>query len=261
MWQPIIMVNSGAYIAYRQHKIIDLTRYSDFLLTSPHITTYVNLDFICPEDPQELAKLSFDNFIFMRERGLDPIPVYHVREHPDFLRRYVGLGCPWIGLAGSASSEESDPFFELCFNIREQTGVPVKFHAFGDSVRSRLMRYPFYSADGASWILRSMRYTGMTRWAQANDSPEQFANRVYNKARTYHRLQSEVRDDNPEFIYYFGCGTGFSSAQRWQVAALNIVRHQHAIVSYYGMSPKGAEMLKMLIETPELLLEQCTYRV
>jgi hypothetical protein len=219
MWHPKIMVDSGAYIAYRRNQIIDPLRYCDFLHANPHVHTYVNLDFINPRDPDESAILSFENFQIMRARGLDPIPVYHVREHPDWLRRYIDLGCKWIGFAGSASTQESDPFYQECFDLIGKCGLPVKVHAFGDSVRSRLKRYPFHSADGASWILRSMRYTGMSRLAQANDDIQQFADRTYKQARKFHRLELEVRDDKPDFRYYFGYSTGFSSAQRWQVAA------------------------------------------
>ena len=102
-----------------------------------------------------------------------------------------------------------------------------------------------------------MRFTGMSRLAQANDDVQQFADRTYKQARKYHRLELEVRDDKPEFEYYFG----FRSSHRWQVAALKVVQQQHALAAYYGMSARASEMLKALIENPTSFLEQYTDEV
>jgi hypothetical protein len=96
-----------------------------------------------------------------------------------------------------------------------------------------------------------MRYTGISRLAQANDDVEQFAARVYRQAHKYHRLELEVRDVRPDFFYYFG----FDPIQRWELAALKVVGHQHGLASWSGMSPRAAEILRRLIVAPETVTD------
>ena len=241
------MMDSGAYLAWKRDTIIDVAAYCTFLHANQYVDVYINVDEINPRDPAESGLRSYQNFLTMRQRGLDPMPVYHVREDWDLLRRYLDLGCAYIGLAGSSSRGECEPHYEGCFSIIANSGCRVRVHAFGDSVRERLRRYPFDTADGATWILRSMRYTDMSRTAQANDDLAKFAERVYRQAHTYHRLELEVRDVRPDFVYYFG----FNPIQRWQLAALKVVGHRHGLASWYGMSPRAGDILRRLIVAPD----------
>ena len=73
-------MDSGAYLAWRHHKTIDVAAYCTFLHANRYIHTYINVDEINPRDPEESGLRSFQNFLKMRQRGLDPMPVFHVRE-------------------------------------------------------------------------------------------------------------------------------------------------------------------------------------
>jgi hypothetical protein len=81
-----LMVDSGAYTESTRGIDIDIDHYCDRLIANPWIKTYANLDKINPDLPEEGATVSYQNFKYMRERGLDPMPVYHDRENISHLQ-------------------------------------------------------------------------------------------------------------------------------------------------------------------------------
>lgn len=251
------LVDSGAYIAFKRNLRIDLDVYCRWLSNNPHITEYFVLDVINPRDVEDSALLSYYNYVRMRERDLQPIPVFHLGEDWQWLRKYLNFGIPYMGLAGSSRRGEVDGFYEEAFTIIEKSGHHPKVHCLGDSVRARLVRYPFASSDSASWAQRSMRWTGMSVPQRANDTVEQFADRVYAQAHKYHRLELEVRDHRPDFCFHMV----IRPEHKWQLAAVAVTRHQHIMVTWYGLPPSGQNLLKLLLLNTAEAFATCTEQV
>lgn len=85
------LIDSGAYEAWTSGIAIDREAYCQFALQNRDLApnvVIVSLDHIDPDDPGESARISFENFEYLRSRGLDPMPVVHVGESLDCLRRY-----------------------------------------------------------------------------------------------------------------------------------------------------------------------------
>jgi hypothetical protein len=243
-----IVVDSGAYLAWRRHQVIQVDRYCAFLHANPHIDLYVNVDVI--GEPPISAVESFHNFQYMQRCGLTPLAVLHIREPWGYLERYLDVGCPTIGLAGTGpfvSQDERDSYYHYAFTIIERSGARPKVHAFGENMLEPLLKFPFDSSDGSTWILRSARFTGMSLQERANDNVVKLADRYYQQADKYHQLELEVRKVRPGFCFYFG----FNPSERWQLAAMKVVGHEHGLASWFGMGPTASEILKQLIVNPD----------
>jgi len=152
-----IMIDSGAFSAWRLNKTVDLKKYCDFLLANQDwIHSYVNLDVIKPGNPETAAKEGFDNLLYMRSRGLNPIPVYHIAEDISWLYRMLDLGCNYIGLAATSldARNATDDWYAMAWSrlVNNQGNPIVKVHAFGDTRLKLLTKYPWASADSSTWI-------------------------------------------------------------------------------------------------------------
>ena len=157
-----IILDSGAYSAWRSGKPIDLDKYCDYLLANlDWITHYVALDVINPGNPEEAAKASFENYNYMRKRGLDPMPVFHVGEDISWLERMLEAGATYIGLSASSlvSRNQVDDWYSLAWShLTDRSGVPIiRAHAFGEGRQSSLVKFPWQSADSTSWIYTAQR--------------------------------------------------------------------------------------------------------
>jgi hypothetical protein len=157
-----LIIDSGAYSAWRQGKPIDIDVYCDFLLNNlDWIEVYVALDVINPADPEQAAADSYKNYLHMRKRGLDPMPVWHVKEDVSWLHRMLDVGCTYIGLSASSlvSRNEVDAWYAAAWdNLVTADGSPIiKAHAFGEGRYASLIKFPFYSADTTSWIYAAQR--------------------------------------------------------------------------------------------------------
>lgn len=156
------IIDSGAFSAWKLNKQIDLKKYCDYIEANHDwITTYINLDRIDPKDPEGAARDSFANLKYMRERGLNPMPVYHVGEDISWLLRMLDLGCDYIGLAALSmrASDRADNFYDYVWShLVNRDGLPiVKIHGLGEGRTKQLKRYPWYSADSTSWIYTAQR--------------------------------------------------------------------------------------------------------
>jgi hypothetical protein len=243
-----VMMDSGAYLAWKRHQVIPVDAYCAFLHANPHIDLYVNVDVIGEHDLRSSAVESFHNFQQMRQRGLNPIPVFHIREPWGYLERCLDL-TGYIGLAGTGpfvSQDERDAYYHYAFTIIERSGYQPKVHTFGENVLEPLLKYPFDSSDGATWILRSTRFTGMSVQERANDNVVKLAARYYQQAHKYHQLEVQVRNIRPDFVFYFG----FNPSERWQLAAMKVVGHEHGLASWFGMPRPSQDILKQLIIDP-----------
>jgi hypothetical protein len=256
-----LMLDSGAYSAFTQNVTIDIEKYIEFLLDNRWITNYVNLDVIIPNDPDEAAHIGFANFEKMRSRGLDPIPVFHVREGFNYLQDYLALGCPTIGLSATPpSARETMDFYERSFEIIQRSGQTVRVHAFGDSSRRHLKAFPFASTDSFTWLRRSLglAITNISPLGDVGDLTEQekLAARVYIEGLRAHRLEQEIRETRPDFDFYLVIRAG----NPYCFPGLAAVRHYKALASfYYSQTPAEINLLKQFIEQPQVVLAEERY--
>lgn len=150
------ILDSGAFSAWKLKKAIDFDAYCRYLKENDDwITTYINLDTIIPEDPNEAARLSFENLKRMRKQGLRPMAVYHVGEDISWLERMLDLGCDYIGLAGlSMRDDKTQQFYKYAWShMVDRKGLPlVRVHGLGEGRETELRLFPWASTDSSSWF-------------------------------------------------------------------------------------------------------------
>lgn len=171
-----ILVDSGAFTAHTKGITIDCDEYIAYL-NSIHdsVTLYAQLDKIpgefgkerTLEQLAEAPKLSWENYLYMRERLIEPdklLPIYHQGEDIKWLKNMLeatfdGKHIPYIGISPSndKSVAEKVKWIEHVFKIIKHSSNPdVKTHAFGMTSLKVLERYPFTSADSTSWIMNGV---------------------------------------------------------------------------------------------------------
>jgi hypothetical protein len=169
--QVDLIMDSGAFSAWKLGKPINLKEYTNFLLENQEwIKHGVALDVINPGRPEEAAQQGWANYKYMRKQGLKPIPVVHVGENLDWLGRYLDTGCDYIGLSSSSivSRGQSDNWYAMAWShLVDSSGRPiVKAHAFGEGRRDSLIRFPWQSSDTTTWIYSSQR-TGTIQFSDS----------------------------------------------------------------------------------------------
>jgi hypothetical protein len=162
-------LDSGAYSAWTRGTEIDLDEYCAFIrANAEHLEVYACLDVI-PGKPgrlasqaerEQAAEETWDNYLYMRREGLDPLPVYHYGEPPRFLERMLEFGCDYIGIGGLVSVSGKDRKLwldDLFLRLTDEQGRPiVRTHGFGMTSVPLIFRYPWYSVDSTSWIQSTM---------------------------------------------------------------------------------------------------------
>jgi hypothetical protein len=161
-----IFLDSGAFSAHTRGVRIKLRSYADFISANADIIRVAaNLDLIGPGN---------ERWTYQRQKALETmlasdglgqliIPVHHLRDHFDWLRRYLDDGYRYIGLGGLVGESPSLRRRWLDHVWRQYLthtdGTPkVKVHGFGcfGLASAELMfRYPWHSLDSTTWIKAS----------------------------------------------------------------------------------------------------------
>lgn len=145
------MLDSGAFSAYNSGKEIDIDKLIEEAKNEFWDET-VSLDVI------KDAENSLKNALYMKEKGCNAMPVFHIGEPFEILKEYcaefdrVGLSCRF-----GETERESLKWLNECYR-RE---YPKKFHSFGWVAEKMLLEFPFYTADSSSWALAPQAYK---RW-------------------------------------------------------------------------------------------------
>lgn len=152
-----MMLDSGAFSAWKSGRSIDI----DALIEEcrrPEWDECVALDVIGDSEG------SIRNSHYMREAGLNVIPVFHYGEPWEVLTEYckffghVGLSCRF-----GEPMKKSLGWVEQCF----ARGWPHLFHSFGWVARPILERVPFDTADASTWTLAPSAYG---RWPSMDNA-------------------------------------------------------------------------------------------
>jgi hypothetical protein len=88
-------------------------------------------------------------------------PVYHAREDPRWLVKYLDEGYDYIFIGGMVHETTKwltgwlDDLFDKYLTRADGT-ARVKLHGFGLTTPLLMSRYPWYSVDSATWVSRGM---------------------------------------------------------------------------------------------------------
>lgn len=135
------ILDSGAYSAWNSGKVIDFDELCKEA-GSGRWDEAVALDVVGD------AQASLENARKMKERGLHVMPVFHFGEPWHILQAYkdefgrIGLSCRF-----GEPKAKSMAWLDQCFS----RAYPSQFHSFGWVSEEMLMRFPFTTADTASW--------------------------------------------------------------------------------------------------------------
>src|ERR1039458_10077668 len=150
-----LILDSGAFSAFTQGVPINLDKYAKFILDNQkHLYYPVNLDVINPGNGELAAEMGYKNFLTLKSKGIESMPVYHQYETLKWLDLMLEESEGYIGLSSSMTSNtEAVNWYNILFNYLTDTkGYPIaKFHAFGDSTQVSTLNYPWFSIDSATW--------------------------------------------------------------------------------------------------------------
>lgn len=161
-----IMLDSGAFSAWRTGEVLDLDTYMNFIERNGDMFySYVTMDTIpgtkgvmrrSQEEIEISAKLSYKNQQRMKREGFKPIPVFHQGERWRWLEQMIDEGEDYIGISPyqHATKGEIWNWLEQVFTkITNDQGLPVcKTHGFGVTSQRLLLRYPWFSCDSTFWL-------------------------------------------------------------------------------------------------------------
>lgn len=144
-----LLIDSGAFTAFTKEKKINIDEYCDFLKENQDIIwKYFTLDEIGNEEK------TLENYKYMLNKGLNPIPIFTAGQNPKDLEFYykyndvVGLG----GLIGLPKSKKGYLKYIINNFIRGR-----KVHLLGCTDEATLRTFKPYMCDSSS-ITSNVRY-------------------------------------------------------------------------------------------------------
>ena len=127
-----LLLDSGAYSAKTQMKKLDIDDYIQYINNNLDVFptySYFNLDVIGDGDK------SYQNYLYMKMKGLYPIPVWHAETQTQFLELYlkqtdyIAIGAISV-MSNQRTISSLDHVWETF--LTESNGMPVcKVHGFG----------------------------------------------------------------------------------------------------------------------------------
>lgn len=166
-----LFIDSGAFSVHTGNAKCTVDEYIEYLNSiDDDIDVFAQLDTIpgtfqkpkTPEDYEESARKSWDNYLYMRTKVKSPnklMPVFHFGEHFDWLRNMLewtdenGNHLDYIGLspANDVSVDIKDIYLKNCADVIAASSNPkVKTHLYGYTSLNGLSKLPCYSADSIS---------------------------------------------------------------------------------------------------------------
>ena len=165
------ILDSGAYSVFTGNFDLNQDSYADFInMHEGKLDAVAQLDTIpgkrgvptSPEDYEESAKQSWEDFLSLRERIYDPsllMPIFHGGEDHTYLKRMLdfrdsdGNPLQYIGLApaNNRSLETSARrLLDMYKVIHSSSNPQVKTHVYGYTSLINMSMFPCYSADSTT---------------------------------------------------------------------------------------------------------------
>jgi len=151
------MLDSGAYTVSRSNRTIDIDKYAEFV--KEHIKLFdncLNLDVIQSgkKDLAETAKGSYHNWKYLRQQGVNAIPVFHLGTDEKWLERYLKqTDYICIGAIANLDTSQRIKGLDRIWKdyLTDSNGMPkLKVHGLGLTALDIVLRYPWYSVDSSS---------------------------------------------------------------------------------------------------------------
>ena len=149
-----LFLDSGAYTAFTKKVDISIDDYARFINTTHQHFSVIS----CLDDTSKNEQVSYDNQKALESNGCKIQPVFHCREDPQWLIKYLDEGYDYILLGGMVPETTGwlrtwlDDLFRRYLTTED--GTPrVKVHGFGLTDSALMFRYPWYSVDSTSWLL------------------------------------------------------------------------------------------------------------
>lgn len=171
-----LFIDSGAFSVHTGKATVDLEEYIQYVNgIDEYVSAIAQVDTIpgkfgqpkSPEDYEESARKSWENYLYMRKKLKSPeklIYVFHYGESFDHLKEVLewrdenGVPLQYLGVspANDTSQKTKDIYMGNVYKIISRSSNPnVKTHLFGMTALESLSRVPAYSADSVSHRLRS----------------------------------------------------------------------------------------------------------
>lgn len=153
-----VMLDSGAFSVWTKGKTVDLDDYIAFCRKCKKVRCFVNLDVIPDKKnpPERAAEQSWRNYRRIVEGlpGRRVLPVIHRGTDLKWLKKYLDLGCGYVGIGGIAFCQDSD---RTAFVNRVLKVLPsdVKLHGFGVASCTAMSCLPWFSTDSTTWAKHS----------------------------------------------------------------------------------------------------------
>ena len=157
-----IVMDSGAFSAFSSGKEIDIDEYIKDLKESG-IKKYFNLDAIGD------AKKSFENFMYMREQGMNPVPTFHINTDIDYLYKYLEL-TDYLSIGNMVQGNEIKGNLNKIWNVILTEAPDTKVHGLGVSNYDIAAHYPWDTIDSSSYCA----ITKFARTAVWNNNKNRF---------------------------------------------------------------------------------------
>lgn len=149
-----VLLDSGAFVAWRTGQARDLRRYVEVCRAlSPLVDAYASLDVI----GDHAATLA--NHVAMLDAGLDPVPTYHCGEPEEALMSILALGPRYIGLGGlvGRSRGERQAWLDRTWSLMvHHAHWPFRVHGWGVTDTDLMPRYPWFSVDSSSAVSKAL---------------------------------------------------------------------------------------------------------
>lgn len=244
-YKPNTMLDSGAFSAWYHKESVDLDAYIEFIKEHrKRFYSIVALDVIPGEmakaakttrDIEEAAAQSNRNYVYMRTKGIDPIPVFHMGENFHWLEKMLDERIPYIGISPymKAPQEHIIRWMDEVFTrIGDRDGAPLcKTHGFGVTGHQIVRRYPWFSVDSTSWALSAgygnilmPKMRGRFNDLEAPDftHPIQFS--ISERDTAGNNSMVNIGPVQRQLIdgYFHSIGTSFTDVRNFQEARLRV---------------------------------------
>ena len=171
--QTMFLIDSGAFTVWTKGQTIDVKEYGDFLEKLQKDYPKINFRFISLDvipgkfgqkpnqtDIDKSAQQGWDNYMYLKGRGLNVIHIFHQFEDEKWLHK-LAASSDYIGISPANDRSIKSRVLWLRW-VFSKIGTKVKAHGFGITAKSALQAVPFYSADSSTWIVG-------VRWGQVDD--------------------------------------------------------------------------------------------
>jgi len=155
MNKPKVLLDSGAYTASRKGKPIDLDEYATFLIE--HRQEYE--DCVCLDVIGDGEK-SYNNWKYLRGKGINVIPVYHANTDPIWLEKYLRR-TDYIALGAIANLNTKKRIENLSktwgqYLLNKDNTPKVKVHGLGLTNIPIMFQFPWFSVDSFTPVISAV---------------------------------------------------------------------------------------------------------